>query len=510
MSQTELQAPSASEEPPTEEETVRRRPGRRVLIAVLAALVVLVPLAWMWWGSLVPDRYSVLQMAGGAEYGGKPGEFAHDHSAAAATVRVPDLVADPGRAADVRVDLVAARKTLDIGGRAVPGYTLNGTSPGPTITATQGQLVEVHLHNADVAGGVTLHWHGVDVPNAEDGTAGVTQDAVLPGEDVTYRFVATDAGSYWYHSHQLSHDQVVGGLLGALVVRPKTRIAQQVDTIALAHTYGSTRTLNGAPGDEWVAAKPGQTVRVRVINTDSGLIQTWASVPYTVLAVDGHEVNRPTPVTDRSTLVTAGARVDVGVTMPADGTPVRVQVSKGTAVLLGSGDVAPPTQPLAALDLLSYGSPAPLGFDPAKADRQFAYSIGHRAGFVDGKPGLWWSVNGRLFPNIPMMMVTEGDVVKVHIDNHSGDVHPLHLHGHHAVVLARNGVPASGSPWWFDSLNVADDETFDIAFVADNPGIWMDHCHNLKHAADGMLVHLMYTGVTTPYEIGGPHHNLPE
>jgi len=109
-----------------------------------------------------------------------------------------------------------------------------------------------------------------------------------------------------------------------------------------------------------------------------------------------------------------------------------------------------------------------------------------------------------------MYVVREGDVVRMRIDNHSGEVHPLHLHGHHAVVLARDGVPATGSPWWFDSLNVADDETFDIAFVADNPGIWMDHCHNLKHAADGMIVHLMYTGVTTPYEIGGPAHNLPE
>ncbi len=55
----------------------------------------------------------------------------------------------------------------------------------------------------------------------------------------------------------------------------------------------------------------------------------------------------------------------------------------------------------------------------------------------------------------------------------------MHLHGHHAVVLARNGVPATGSPWWFDSLNVANGDSFDVAFVADNPGIWMDHCHQL-------------------------------
>ena len=79
-----------------------------------------------------------------------------------------------------------------------------------------------------------------------------------------------------------------------------------------------------------------------------------------------------------------------------------------------------------------------------------------------------------------MFVVREGDVVRMHIDDNSGEVHPMHLHGHRAVVLAHNGVPATGSPWWVDSLNVRDGETYDIAFVADNPGVWMDHCHNLR------------------------------
>ena len=74
----------------------------------------------------------------------------------------------------------------------------------------------------------------------------------------------------------------------------------------------------------------------------------------------------------------------------------------------------------------------------------------------------------------------------------------MHLHGHHAVVLARDGVPATGSPWWVDSLNAEDGHTYDIAFVADNPGLWMDHCHNLAHPAEGLMAHLMYSGVTTP------------
>jgi FtsP/CotA-like multicopper oxidase with cupredoxin domain len=109
-----------------------------------------------------------------------------------------------------------------------------------------------------------------------------------------------------------------------------------------------------------------------------------------------------------------------------------------------------------------------------------------------------------------MFMVAEGDVVRMTLENHSGEAHPMHLHGHHAVVLSRNGVPASGSPWWVDSLDVASGDSYEIAFVADNPGIWMDHCHNLPHAAEGLVAHLAYTGVTTPFRIGGQADNEPE
>ena len=103
--------------------------------------------------------------------------------------------------------------------------------------------------------------------------------------------------------------------------------------------------------------------------------------------------------TSRSPL-TAGGRVDLGLTMPANGKPLRVQVSKGTAVILGTGDLPPPPQPVEPLNLLAYGTPDPegLGFDPDQPDRTFEYSIGRRPGFVRGWPGLWWSINGRTVP----------------------------------------------------------------------------------------------------------------
>ncbi len=109
-----------------------------------------------------------------------------------------------------------------------------------------------------------------------------------------------------------------------------------------------------------------------------------------------------------------------------------------------------------------------------------------------------------------MFTVREGDVALFRIENHSGEIHPMHLHGHHAVVVSRDGKAARGSPVWVDSIDVADGETVEIAFEADNPGIWMDHCHNLPHAAQGLVAHLMYEGVTTPFTIGGDADNEPE
>ena len=496
------------------------RPVLKVVLPILATIAIVAPLAWLWQASRVPGSYSVMDMGyldygGGAMHdpaGGGPGGHMQGHVHHSEPSRlITDLVVDTARPADVRVDLVARQQTLTVGGRSVSGFTVNGTSPGPEIRATQGDLIEVHLRNDSVADGVTLHWHGVDVPNAMDGVAGVTQDAVPIGGEFTYRFVATQAGSFWYHSHQVSNPQVAGGLLGSLVVLPKSGIAQQVDVSAIAHTYGGLRTINGKAEDLRVPVHPGERVRVRVINTDNGPMTIWTNGSYRLLAVDGTDVHQPTAVTGRSVTLTAGARADLEAQVPGDGTAVRIQLSKATAVVIGpQGADVPPPQPDHDLDLLTYGSPTPLGFDPAQATRRFDYLVGRRPGFVKGRPGMWWSINGHLFPNVPMYVVREGDIVVMHIENRSGEVHPMHLHGHHVVVLARNGVAASGSPWWVDSLNVLAKESYDVAFVANNPGIWMDHCHNLKHAAQGMVAHLMYEGFDTPYRIAGPAENQPD
>jgi FtsP/CotA-like multicopper oxidase with cupredoxin domain len=475
---------------------------RRLLIALVATAALLGPLAYFWHASLLPDSYSVMDM-GYTDNGGGSSTMS-DHGLMGRSVAT--LVADPNRTADVRVTLTVRKERFRLAsGEEIDGYTVNHTSPGPVIHAVQGQLVEVRLVNASVPDGVTLHWHGVDVPNAADGVAGVTQNAVRVGGSFTYRFVADQVGTYWYHSHQVSHTQVQRGLLGALVVTPRVPEAGVRDELAVLHVYDSATTINGKTGNVRVAASAGETVRVRVVNTDNGETTVWTSgASFRLVAVDGYDVHGPTPVSDRAVRLTAGGRIDLEVKAPA-----RVEMGGGSALVLGSG-ASPAPQPGALVELLRYGTPAPLGFDPSQATRSFRYSIGRRPGFVDGRPGLWWSINGHLFPDVPMFVVEEGDIVRMHIENHSRAGHPMHLHGHHAVVVARDGVKATGSPWWIDSLDVASGHSYDVAFVADNPGIWMDHCHNLPHAAQGLVAHLMYAGLTEPFRVGGDKRNEPE
>ncbi len=483
---------------------------------VAATLVVAVGAAW--WSSLRPDVYSAMAM-GVADPGGGPvvvgptGGHGHGPDAASA-VDVTTLIADPGRAADVRVELVARAERVTLAdGEQVDAFTLNGTTPGPEIRARQGDLVEVVLRNESVADGTTLHWHGVDVPAAMDGVAGVTQDAVPPDGAFTYRFVAEDAGSYWYHAHQVSHAQVLGGLFGALVIEPGEPVEHDLDAVALLHTYpGTSRTIDGTSGDIAVDAPAGTLARVRVVNTDSAPTVVWVTgAAFRLLAIDGTDVHEPTEVTDRKVAVTAGGRVDLEVRVPAVG--ARVQAPGVSLALSPEGPAADApvgAAPAEVLDPLGYGSPAPLGFDPAQPDRAFAYDIGRLPGFLNGRPGIWWTINGRMGGDVPAYHVAKGDVVTMRITNGSGEVHPMHLHGHHVVVLSRDGVPATGSPWWVDSLDVGHGEAFEVAFVADNPGIWMDHCHTLPHAVEGLMTHVMYEGVTTPFMLGSGSGNEPE
>jgi len=486
-----------------------------VLVLAFALLV-----GNMWWDSRLPSTYSAMEM-GHPEFGGGPVPAGYPadggHPDPNVGTSLASLTGPPGPP-DARFTLTARSAAVQLpSGRTVKALTFDGTVPGPELRVREGDLVEVTLVNEDIAGGVSIHWHGVDVPNAEDGVAGVTQDAVPPGGRHVYRFRPDRAGTFWYHTHQVSSKEVRRGLFGVLVVEPHDVVgvdgSKALDLALASHDVGGSATLAGSDRLERRTVAPGTVVRLRLVNTDNTLRRyTLDGTPFRVLAIDGSDLNGPTPLSHTTLELAAGGRYDVGFTMPSS--PVRLSLADTKAALVlspdGTGDV-PPAAAGPDFDPLTYGAPAPTPFGAdSHFDRRFRFSIGRKPGFYDGRPGLQWTIDGGIFPDVPMFVVEEGDLVEVTLENHSSSVHPMHLHGHRMLVLSRDGVASTGSPWWTDTLDVDPGDTYVLAFRADNPGIWMDHCHNLRHAAAGLTMHLAYAGVTTPYRVGGTAHNHPE
>ncbi|HYD76385.1 multicopper oxidase family protein, partial [Ramlibacter sp.] len=194
-----------------------------------------------------------------------------------------DLVAQPAQAA-VRGD----------GHPAIEAWSYGGSVPGPVIRAVQGGRLRVNFHNR-LPVETTVHWHGVRVPNAMDGVPHLTQPPVAPGGRFTYEFELPDAGTFWYHSHLQSAEQVERGLQGALVVQERQplevdrelvwvlddwRLARDgglagdfghPHDIAHAGRIGNLVTLNGQlPRD--LPVRRGERIRLRLVNAANARI----------------------------------------------------------------------------------------------------------------------------------------------------------------------------------------------------------------------------------------------
>jgi FtsP/CotA-like multicopper oxidase with cupredoxin domain len=415
--------------------------------------------------------------------------------------------------------LTAEKKSVALSsGTKVDAWTFNRQLPGPELRMKQGELIEVTLINRDIESGATIHWHGLDVPNAEDGVAGVTQDAVMPGEQMVYRFIAEQAGTFWYHSHQESQEAVSKGLFGSLIVEPAMPLATGPveDVTVMTHVWDRAGLAIGS-FDTLQRKKviPGTPVRIRLINTQDWVRQKYVLIGTTfqVAAIDGTELNEPSDLKDSHVVLSTGGRADLTFIMPNHPVFLSVGGNKKLGVLLsrdGTGDV-PDIPKTAEFSALHYGTPTETPIDASSNfDREFDMILDNKMSFYDGQFGSLYTINGEVFPDTPMFMVQEGDLVKTTIVNRGAVDHPMHLHGHHMLVLSHNGVASTGSPWWSDTLDVVPGDTYEVAFVADNPGLWMDHCHNLTHAAVGMSMHLMYEGITTPYTVGADTQNHPE
>ena len=425
------------------------------------------------------------------------------------------------REPDRKITLTAEKKTIELSpGEPFEAWTFNGQLPGPELRMKQGELVEVTLINRDIEEGATIHWHGLDVPNAEDGVAGATQEAVMPGERHVYRFVAEQTGTFWYHSHQHSQEAVKKGLFGSLVVEPEAAEgigAEEEDLTIMTHVWkGVGMAIGDRSGIQRKKVVPGTPVRLRLINTEDWVRQdyTLTGTPFRVAAIDGTDLNGPQELENVRIELTTGGRMDLTFLMPDAPVFLSVGRSGKLGVLLsrdGTGSV-PDLPETTAFNPIDYGTPAAAAAIQADSDfdREFEMILDNKLAFYNGEFGSLYTINGEVFPNTPMFMVQEGDLVKTTISNRGAVDHPMHLHGHHMLVLSRNGEPSTGSPWYSDTLDVQPGEIYEVAFVADNPGLWMDHCHNLVHASVGMSMHLMYEGITTPYQIGSDTGNHPE
>jgi FtsP/CotA-like multicopper oxidase with cupredoxin domain len=426
-------------------------------------------------------------------------------------------------------------------------WTFDGSVPGPELRVTQGDRLRVTMIN-HLPVATSIHWHGVSLPNAEDGVAGVTQDAVPPGSSYTYEFVAKDPGTYLYHSHQDSYHQVLQGLVGALVVEPQAGVVADRDYAVVVHEAPSARTslqdtlgqlivgapgnqapaVNGTTGDLHLEARPGERVRLRLIGAVQADMRV-ASIPdmmlagpqelvllgtgYQVVAIDGHDLNGPQTIGPQRLRLGIGQRYDLAFSMPASGAVRLVDAGGKETITIGEGRLPPipDLDQLPAFDLTKYGSPAP---DPiatsGRFDATYDVILGNHFGFREGRLELVHTINGQDASMATQYVVRQGQVVRLHIDNQTDEFHTMHLHGHHFAVLAHDGQPLQGSPLRLDSLLVAPHDKWDIAFLADNPGLWMFHCHVLLHADFGMSAMIVYEGVTTPYDIGSRSGNKPE
>ena len=186
-------------------------------------------------------------------------------------------------------------------GQVVEAWTYNGVVPGPEIRVTGGDKVRFHVTNK-LPESTVIHWHGLYVPNDQDGVGFITQPPIKPGDTYTYEFQVQEwnHGSHMYHSHHNAAFQVTSGLLGAFVVEPKDpSVRPHFDveyTMILNDGPIGAYSINGKtfPSTEPVVVKKGQTLLVRYMN--EGLMihpMHLHGMRQQVIAIDGWDLDHP-------------------------------------------------------------------------------------------------------------------------------------------------------------------------------------------------------------------------
>lgn len=426
-----------------------------------------------------------------------------------------------------------------------PIWGYNGRVPGEEIRVTQGDFVEVTLTNI-LPDPVTIHWHGYPLNSAMDGVPGINQDAIRQGESFTYRFSADVPGTYWYHSHQKGSSQVDKGLYGALIVEPKvwdkpdkdftlildewtesnggmesmqgmgnsTATFNSAEEASLAEEKAMSDmyniyTVNGKSGEliSPLDVNQGDVVRLRFIN--AGYRSHTVHIPGTnikVVSTDGQDINGAQIIKDKLVTISPGERYDIEFAVEDtksfyidfhDNNKFNEQIKIPVYVNDNKQEfIAEDLEELELLNFTDYGTPTD-GSYLLKQEYDEVYEIDLGIKLKDGS--LKYTLNGETFTDLPSLKLTKGNLVQVTYTNKSNVDHPMHLHGHFFQVIAKDGKAVSGATLSKDTLLIKPNESYTIAFRADNPGEWVQHCHELHHAAGGMMQKIEYIDFESNY-----------
>lgn len=415
---------------------------------------------------------------------------------------------DPGRRV-IPVELEAREVDWEfVSGTRTRAWGYNGQIPGPTLDAQVGDVLEIRFTNR-LPQPTNIHWHGLRVPAAMDGTE-MVQRSVAPGETFVYRFRLPDAGTFWYHPHSNEPVQLEMGLYGPLVVRGGDEPRLDAERVLVLDDLrldkqgqvapfgglvehhdgreGDTRLVNGT-AEPVLEIAAGQVERWRVINASSAryIRLSVGGKPFTLLGTDGGLLEAPVTMTE--VLLATADRVDIAVGPFAQGEELAVEALQYLRktmrrrkderfATLRVGVPRPSTAriPERLRDI------APLASADAAPNRTVQlgvkFSWRRMVDFVVNRE--------RHHHDRP---VKAGELQIWDVVNTTLMDHPFHLHGFFFQVLSVNGEPPAWRSWE-DVVNVPPRATVRIAWLPDDrPGSWMYHCHILEHHASGMMGH---------------------
>ncbi|MEW6449143.1 MAG: multicopper oxidase family protein [Pseudomonadota bacterium] len=429
------------------------------------------------------------------------------------------------------VEISAAPARLSIGGeprRPTDVWCYGNSVPGPEIRLRQGERARIVMRN-NLPVNTTVHWHGIRLHNSMDGVPGITQPPIKPGETFAYEFTPPDAGTFWYHPHADSLQQLGRGMAGVLVVEepspqpfdrelvwmvgdwrltPDAQIATgfgSATEAAMSGRIGNTITVNGVVADE-VAVRAGERVRFRIVN---GALARIIRLRFdghrpVVVAIDGQPCDPHEPATGR-VLLGPGMRVDLLIDM--QGHPGRSYqivdefypgLTYSLAKFFYQDEALPRRLPFGNTQSLPQNPlPEP---DLETAERhQLRLQGGVMGGAMMGTGRVRgmsheasWAINGKSMTGDghagmpPLLNLRLGRSYRLAIRNETAWWHPIHLHGFSFRVLSRNGSPVPHRQW-ADTVLLPPKNSTEIAFVAEREGDWMLHCHVIDHQVSGMM-----------------------